>query len=154
MIKARSYINKNTIFGYIDGTKLGINSVKVGIIENFNISAEIKSVVVRYFNIAGKVRVQLKDNFCEKPDQIYFCFNIKNPFVESEFNSFVRDFIHLYSLDNTNLSIFHKRDNLIIHRFIRKTNKDAIYTTISNNEDKLLFIDDNSDDDGINENTN
>lgn len=152
MIKTRRYTN--SIFGYIDGTKLGINSIKVGIIENFNISAEIKSVVMRYFNISGKVRVQLKDNFCEKPDQIYFAFNIKNQVLESEFNSFVSDFIHLYSLDNTSLSIFYKRDILIIHRYVRKTTKDAIYTTTSNNEDKFLFIDDNSDDDnGITEDT-
>jgi hypothetical protein len=139
--KIRQQKTAISIFGYITAEELGSNKITYGADANLLTELELYSIAIKYFEISGKVKVNLKINDDDtKPSQIYFNFRIKNEPSDHQamFNGFIKEFIKLYQLQQINTSVFYKRDADIISKYT-KTNPP---TTIPITEQKLRFIED------------
>lgn len=128
-----------SIFGYITADTLGNNKISYGADANLLSELELYSIAIKYFEITGKVKINLKEDPA-KPSQIYFNFKIKNEPSDHPaiFNGFIKEFIKLYQLEQTNIAIFYKKDADIISKYTKTTPA----TTLPNSEQKLRFIPD------------
>lgn len=139
--KVRQQKPSISIFGYITAEKLGDNKITYGADANLLSELELYSIAVKYFEITGKAKINLKVNEDDtRPPQIYFNFRIKNEPSDHQkmFNGFIKEFIKLYQLEQTNIAVFYKKDADVISKYT-KTNPS---TTLPNNEQKLRFIED------------
>ena len=128
-----------SIFGYITADTLGNNKVVYGADANLLSELDLYSIAVKYFEITGKVKINLKED-PSKPPQIYFKFRIKNEPSDHQamFNAFIKEFIKLYKLEQSNIAVFYKKNDNIISKYTKTTPP----TTLPKDEQKLQFIDD------------